>query len=186
MVAHNTLTDPELHEPKGISSAPVGSYYVADGVGSGSWRTAPRCSLSYPTSSTAPYVKSVGTSDTVIVPTSISENITSRNFSYTISPTFRVTYTGPNPIIAFINVGMSCLDPSSATKHLEQVIYKNGTVVSQSRVFWSVSGNNWSNANLSHAIPMVSGDYLEVFDRSITRSFVNYGRFVFSINGVIQ
>jgi len=37
MVAHNTLTDPELHEPKGISIATPGSIYVANGSGGGSW-----------------------------------------------------------------------------------------------------------------------------------------------------
>lgn len=37
MVAHNTLTDPELHEPKGISTAISGSVYTANGSGSGVW-----------------------------------------------------------------------------------------------------------------------------------------------------
>jgi hypothetical protein len=37
MAEHNTLTDPELHEPKGISTALAGTVYEADGAGSGSW-----------------------------------------------------------------------------------------------------------------------------------------------------
>lgn len=36
-VNHSTLTDPYLHEPKGVSSAPAGSTYVADGAGTGTW-----------------------------------------------------------------------------------------------------------------------------------------------------
>lgn len=36
-VIHSTLTDPELHEPKGVSTASAGEVYVADGTGSGTW-----------------------------------------------------------------------------------------------------------------------------------------------------
>lgn len=36
-VEHASLTDPEIHEPKGVASASQGEVYVADGVGSGNW-----------------------------------------------------------------------------------------------------------------------------------------------------
>jgi hypothetical protein len=38
-VAHSTLTGLELHEPKGADSATLGTVYVADGAGSGSWNS---------------------------------------------------------------------------------------------------------------------------------------------------
>ena len=41
MPAHNTITDPNIHEPKGIASATIGQVYVSDGAGSGSWQNAP-------------------------------------------------------------------------------------------------------------------------------------------------
>lgn len=34
---HNVITDPELHEPKGASTATAGEVYVSDGAGSGAW-----------------------------------------------------------------------------------------------------------------------------------------------------
>lgn len=37
MAEHNVLTDPELHEPKGASTAALGEVYVSDGAGSGTW-----------------------------------------------------------------------------------------------------------------------------------------------------
>lgn len=40
-VQHKTLTDPDLHEPKGVSSATNGQVYVADGAGSGAWKEYP-------------------------------------------------------------------------------------------------------------------------------------------------
>ncbi len=36
-VQHSALTDPNIHEPKGVSSAAAGKVYVANGAGSGSW-----------------------------------------------------------------------------------------------------------------------------------------------------
>jgi hypothetical protein len=37
-VAHSTLTDPNIHEPKGVASATADSFYVATGAGTGSWK----------------------------------------------------------------------------------------------------------------------------------------------------
>lgn len=36
-VTHSTLTDPYLHEPKGVAAATDGTSYVANGAGSGAW-----------------------------------------------------------------------------------------------------------------------------------------------------
>lgn len=36
-VEHSTITDPNIHEPKGIASASANTVYIADGSGSGSW-----------------------------------------------------------------------------------------------------------------------------------------------------
>lgn len=38
MAEHKNLTGADLHEPKGIESAPSGSVYVANGSGSGNWQ----------------------------------------------------------------------------------------------------------------------------------------------------
>ena len=38
MTEHNILTDPNLHEPKGVSAASVETVYIADGLGSGNWK----------------------------------------------------------------------------------------------------------------------------------------------------
>ena len=37
--SHASLTGAELHEPKGVASAPAKTVYVANGAGSGSWTT---------------------------------------------------------------------------------------------------------------------------------------------------
>ena len=35
---HDSITDPNIHEPKGISTADVDTLYVPDGLGSGDWQ----------------------------------------------------------------------------------------------------------------------------------------------------
>ena len=41
MPEHSVLTDPNIHEPKGISGAAANTVYVANGSGSGVWTNAP-------------------------------------------------------------------------------------------------------------------------------------------------
>lgn len=36
-VEHSAITDPDIHEPKGVAAATAGKVYVADGAGSGDW-----------------------------------------------------------------------------------------------------------------------------------------------------
>lgn len=41
MPEHNIITDPDIHEPKGITTASDGSAYIANGTGSGTWIRVP-------------------------------------------------------------------------------------------------------------------------------------------------
>lgn len=70
MVAHNTLTDPELHEPKGVSTAASGSVYVSNGSGSGSWTSLNNYSPNHGTHQDT----TSGTSVTLSKPTSFTKN----------------------------------------------------------------------------------------------------------------
>jgi hypothetical protein len=40
-IQHSLITDPNIHEPKGISSATANRVYVSNGLGSGSWQFQP-------------------------------------------------------------------------------------------------------------------------------------------------
>lgn len=46
MVAHKDLTGADLHESKGVASASINTVYVADGSGSGTWKTLEASSIS--------------------------------------------------------------------------------------------------------------------------------------------
>lgn len=48
MPEHNLITDPNIHEPKGASTASSGTVYVSDGAGSGTWEKVSSTSLDIP------------------------------------------------------------------------------------------------------------------------------------------
>ena len=67
MADHASLTDPNLHEPKGVAGANAGEVYVADGSGSGSWSS--RQYTIYGV------IADVSTAETVYVPIPMSGNV---------------------------------------------------------------------------------------------------------------
>ena len=40
-IQHNTITDPDIHEPKGVATATSGKVYISNGSGSGAWEYPP-------------------------------------------------------------------------------------------------------------------------------------------------
>lgn len=40
MPEHVNISDPDIHEPKGVAASPAGKVYVSDGLGSGAWSLA--------------------------------------------------------------------------------------------------------------------------------------------------
>jgi len=47
MTAHRDLTGDDLHEPKGIEFAPIGTVYVSDGNASGEWKQISTTEIDY-------------------------------------------------------------------------------------------------------------------------------------------
>lgn len=63
-VNHSALTDPYLHEPKGVASASTGKVYVANGSGSGAW-TSKEALVEL---SLEGYIENISSATTVYVP----------------------------------------------------------------------------------------------------------------------
>ena len=68
MALHSALTDPNLHEPKGASTATSGSVYTSNGAGSGTWVAPP-----YTVSVTIP---DISTASTIYVPIPFAGTVT--------------------------------------------------------------------------------------------------------------
>lgn len=69
MPEHVDITDPEIHEPKGASTASAGEVYVSDGAGSGDWGTLQQDTL-------AAVIADISTSETVYVPVPYAGDVT--------------------------------------------------------------------------------------------------------------
>ena len=134
-IQHSALTDPNIHEPKGITTASAGQIYVADGSSSGDWTA---IQDTYTT-----VIADISTASTVYVPihsactvtrvvTVLSgamsggdDTITVRNAAGTSMGTITVTHTGSAA------GDIDTLSPSS-----------NNTVASNSFITVETDGNS--------------------------------------------
>ena len=161
-VNHSTLTDPYLHEPKGIASAGAGNIYVSDGAGSGDWTKGHAHINGYlPFDAVTPaYTHSVLTGFTVLNPTFSVNN--ADGFTGTSSPNARLEYTDSNNLTAFCTFTFNFKNSSGTDRDLEMVFYKNGTATDAHLIATAVSGQ-WRTATLSETLSLSVNDYIEIF-----------------------
>lgn len=162
-VNHSTLTDPYLHEPKGVASASSGNVYVSNGSGSGSWTSLNRHINGYvPFDDVTPaYQHSVTTSFTALNPTfSIA---LADGFTGAASPNARLVYTGTEDIVALCNFTFNFKQASGTDKNLQVVFYKNGTLMNGGHIVVTASSGEWKSATLSDMTSLSTNDYIEIF-----------------------
>jgi hypothetical protein len=182
-VNHNTLTDPYLHEPKGISTALAGQLYVADGSGSGTWVENSRIFGGYLTFSTgSPYAHSVTTSDTALNPTFTTS--VNNGFTGLSSPNARVRYDGAETINASIDGSFSIQQASGTLRQVEMVFYKNGTQLPGSRVISTATSGEWHTITFSYDTTLATDDYLEVFVKANSAATINFASGYLRIFGI--
>src|SRR5690554_738124 len=115
-IQHVDITDPDIHEPKGASTASAGSGYFSDGAGSGTWTKVGSANLD--TASVNSYIQTqidqgnisarrvnyvtarlenVSASSSVLLPILEAGTITR------IQVVFTSAITGSDPTITFLN-----------------------------------------------------------------------------------
>jgi hypothetical protein len=162
-VNHATLTDPNLHEPKGIAAAPAGQVYIADGAGSGDWKELSRYVNGYVAfdAATPAYQHSVTTSFTAIDPTfAISSN---NGFTGLASPNARLRYDGSETITAFVQFTIAFKNNSGTDRDLEVEIYKNGSSFNGAHTIVTAISGTWASMTLPDVGSLSTNDYLEIF-----------------------
>jgi len=167
-VNHSTLTDPYLHEPKGVAAASNGSIYVANGSGSGSWVHAHHYIGAYLNfdATTPAYQHAVTTTLTPLDPTFvISEN---SGFTALSSPNARLQYTDVESIVATINFTMNIKNNSGSNKNVEFVLYKNGVAVGGAHNIQTAISGEWANCTLVGQTTLVPNDYIEIWVKAGT------------------
>lgn len=182
-VNHGTLTDPYLHEPKGISSASAGEVYIADGAGSGAWTQGHRHVGGFITFSTgSPYAHSTTTSDTVLNPTfTLVDN---NGFTGLASPNARIRYDGAETVSAALTATFSIQQSSGTDRNVEIVFYKNGAALAGSRVIATAASGAWNQITTAFNAELATNDYIEVFTKADSAATINYASGYLRITGV--
>lgn len=185
-VNHSTLTDPYLHEPKGIASAGAGNVYVSDGSGSGTWVEKTRFIGAYIgfDATTPAYQHSVTTGNTILNPTfTIAE---SNGFSGTTTPNARLVYTGTETIDAQIVFTISSKNADSVTRNVEFALYKNGTELAGSRTIRTISSGSWGSISVFGYTSFSTNDYLEVLTKGSAAFTMDVASAFMSVMGSAQ
>lgn len=180
-VQHSAITDPNIHEPKGVAAAASGAIYVADGAGSGAWYSPTQYAtlitpeLDIPAA--APYG---GIYFTAPAPTTISVAGTYVKAAGTTTPTNlsgfdtnsvsnRLRYTGTTPRHCFVKV-QATTDFVSGTNQVSgvQVYYyddseASGSLVAHSEAQDLVAGTDLANISTACDLTLDENDYIELW-----------------------
>jgi len=155
----NTVTDPELPEPKGAASASANQAYLSDGAASGSWRYFPHGSL---------YYDDIGTGTTLTAPTAytlIGPATTgdSAPKEFTHNSLGRLTYTGASTLDVQVLATFSFKHSTGSGTDCYFQIFKNGAAVSGAQHVTDGDTAYHTITLAVHAEQAVTNDYFEVF-----------------------
>jgi hypothetical protein len=182
-INHSSLSDPYLHEPKGISTALHGQIYVADGAGSGAWTENSRTFGGFLTFSTSsPYAHSATTSDTVLNP-SFTASV-NNGFTGLGSPNARIRYDGTETINADLDGNFSIQQSSGTSRQVELVFYKNGSELLGSRSITTAASGEWRAIAIKFNTTLDTNDYIEVFVRADSAATINFAAGYVRITGI--
>ena len=182
-IQHNVITDPDIHEPKGVAAAAAGQVYVANGAGSGTWKDKDKGLGAWTgfDAATPAYQHTTTTSDTVLNNTVI----TGANDGFTIvtTPNLRFTYSGTETITSFVQLSLATKNTSGSNKDVQWALFKNGTELTGSRVIRSLTTGTWGSITLSTVVSLATSDYLEIYTKADAACTVDYASIQLIIQG---
>ena len=159
-VSHVNITDPNIHETKGIAAASDAMVLVANGAGSGTWRYRPHSSF---------YYTNIGTGVTITGPTSYTKIAPATTGDaaprlFTHSGTGRLTYTGTPSADVNINITMTIKHSTGAGIDCYFAVHKNGTLQPRMEVVRTANSGTYASVSIcGHLEALATNDYLEVF-----------------------
>jgi len=168
-IQHKDIPDADLHEPKGIITAPEGYVYIADGSASGSWKrdvaygsqVITNNSTNFPLTAVADTTFNTASQFTLLTGVGApwaSENLYGITFS---TDSLIVPVTG----VYLINLWMNILGFPSATSKVSIRYRINGTGAFSSRkpTIKSAVANDVSPLVGHGLIALTAGDYLQLY-----------------------
>lgn len=193
-ISHASITDPNLHEPKGVSTAAANTAYFANGAGSGAWSKLPTqalagiasngianqvpvvdgagaFSLQWPAAHGFCYFFNSGTPSVITFPSTYTKVApttvaggSAREF--TEGTNSRLTYTGSVARQAVVEASVTIAQSSGADRDIRIAIYKNGTILPASEDVITANSGIKRQVNTICNCPCATNDYFEVFVRN--------------------
>jgi hypothetical protein len=190
-IEHKNITDPNIHEPKGVNTAAGNTVYVATGSGSGTWVKLPIQALSGLVGDGVAGQSLLSTGlgtfqylwQTVYGQTSFANLAVPTVITYpsgytkvTVATTgsgvpremsestsARLTYTGTPTRVGKASAQASISHSAAGVIDLQFALYKNGVAVPRSEFITSVVNAQKRQINISTQLGMVTNDYFELF-----------------------
>ena len=169
-IEHVNITEADLHELKGASTAVIDSIPVSDGAGSHAWKIlAPHHALYYDNIGTGTTI-STPTAYTLVGPATVGE-ATPKEFTH--NSLGRLTYTGTLARDVWIDVVVTLKHSVGSGQDCFFQIHKNGVAVAGSQTVTTADSANYTNASISGEIDAVAtNDYFEVFCKVASGSII--------------
>lgn len=197
-VEHKNLVDPEIHEPKGASTATAGQVYVADGAGSGAWESA---AISTSASAGEVYIADgagsgsfqvmspygailyndlAGAGTTLTTPTAytlISAATSATDLvEFTTNGAGRLTYTGTAARHLFGTFNCTFIH-SGGTQDVYFAVHKNGSLLGSFEIAKRV-GANFELACFDFDLDVVTNDYVEIVAKTASGNVVVHSMYL--------
>lgn len=161
-VEHKNLTDPELHEPKGIAGASSDQVYVADGSGGGAWTTqSPAYAQGYVTGNSS--ATTIATVDTPVAVNFGGAFVTDIINNFSVNTAGLFTYTGSKSITARVTATIFASQASAASKEYTFQVAKNSSVLAASLAKVQTDGSVGRALSVTALVELVTNDTIEIF-----------------------
>jgi len=181
-IQHADITDPDIHEPKGVATASLGQIYIADGAGSGTWINPLPRGFVYFSNIAVPLIITYPS-----VYTKVNASTTASGFprEVTESTTSKLTYTGTTTKPVEITSHLFIDQSSGANKDIDIAIYKNGTIIAASEAVITTITATKVHVTLSAQLLAATDDYFEVYIKNTGGSGdVKLYSFTLSLSGI--
>lgn len=188
-IQHKNISEADLHESKGVSTAVVDTVYIADGAGSGAWAKLDPTQLKGITTNgvsgdligvdgsgnytlvTAPHgqisfydlaspsVITYPSTYTIATPTTVASGT---GKLITEGTDAKLTYTGTATVPLTLSYSVSLDQASGADRDIVVAIYKNG-VISDARAVATTQTGKKINLNGTTTVSAATSDYFELY-----------------------
>lgn len=200
-VQHSAITDPNLHEPKGVAAAAIDQVYIANGAGSGAWAKVGNTSLegissdissghflladgaggfaSAPAAHGSTYFSNFGAAYVLAATTSYAKVAATTTaggeaIAMTEGTNSRLTYTGTNAVHMDIVYGVTFDQATGADKDIYLALYKNGVLVPGSEAAVTTVSGKKALCSIHRDVHMSLNDYVEIYCKISAAANVNF------------